>query len=42
VSLVIAEVTDLTLLGASLVLGVVLVAAAILRYLHDLLKEAQP
>jgi hypothetical protein len=41
-SLVIAEVTNLTLLGASLVLGVVLVAAAILRYLHDLLKEPRP
>jgi hypothetical protein len=41
-SLVITDVTHLTLLGASLVLGVVLVAAAILRYLHDLLKEPRP
>jgi hypothetical protein len=41
-SLVIAQITDLTLLGATLVLGLVLTAAAVLRHLHDLLKEARP
>lgn len=41
-SLVIAQLTDLTLLGATLVLGIVLTAAAALRYLHDVLKDARP
>jgi hypothetical protein len=40
-SLVIAQVTDLTLLGAALVLAIVLTSAAVLRHLHDLLKEAR-
>jgi hypothetical protein len=39
-SLVVAQLTDLRLLGATLVLGIVLVAAAVLRRLHDLLKNA--
>lgn len=38
-SLVVAQVTDLTLFGATLVLAIVLIAAAILRRLHDELKE---
>ena len=41
-SLVIAQTTNLTLLGATLVLGIVLTAAAALRRLHDLLKDARP
>lgn len=41
-SLVAAEVTEFTLLGATLVLGIVLAAAALLRNLHDRLKSAQP
>jgi hypothetical protein len=39
ISLVIAGITYLSLLGAVLVLGIVLTAAAILRRLPDLLKE---
>jgi hypothetical protein len=38
-SLVVAQVTDLTLFGATLVLVIVLTAAAALRRLHDVLKE---
>lgn len=38
-SLVVAQVTDLTVLGATLVLVVVLTAAAVLRRLHDVLKS---
>jgi len=41
-SLVIAQITGLTLVGATLVLGIVLTAAAALRHLHDLLKDARP
>src|SRR5262249_34913584 len=41
ISLVIAEVTDLSVLGALLILAIALAAAAILRRLHDLLKEGQ-
>jgi hypothetical protein len=41
-SLVTVQVTGLTLLGATLVLGIVLTAAAILRRLHDLLKDERP
>jgi len=40
-SLVVAQVTDLTLFGATLVLVVVLTAAAVLRRLHDVLKESR-
>jgi Predicted membrane protein (DUF2157) len=40
-SLVVAQVTDLTLLGATLVLVIVLTAAAVLRRLHDVLKESR-
>jgi hypothetical protein len=40
-SLMIAQVTDLTLLGATLVLAIVLIAAAVLRRLHDVLKESR-
>jgi hypothetical protein len=40
-SLVVAQVTDLTLFGATSVLAIVLVAAAILRRLHDVLKESR-
>jgi hypothetical protein len=40
-SLVVAQVTDLTLVGAALVLAIVLTAAATLRRLHDVLKEAR-
>jgi uncharacterized membrane protein YhaH (DUF805 family) len=32
---------DLTLLGATLVLVIVLTAAAVLRRLHDVLKESR-
>ena len=39
-SLVVARLTDLSLLGATLVLVIVLVAAVVLRRLHDLLKNA--
>jgi uncharacterized membrane protein YhaH (DUF805 family) len=35
----VAQVTDLTLFGATLVLVIVLTAAAALRRLHDVLKE---
>jgi hypothetical protein len=41
-SLVVADVTHLRLLGATLVLGIVLAAAAVLRHLHDRLKETRP
>jgi len=41
-SLVVVQVTHLTLPGAALVLGVVLTAATILRRLHDLLKDTRP
>jgi hypothetical protein len=41
ISLVIAEITDLSVLGAVLVLAIALTAAAILRRLHDLLKEGR-
>jgi hypothetical protein len=41
-SLVVVQITHLTLLGATLVLGIVLTAAAGLRRLHDLLKDAPP
>ena len=40
-SLVVAQVTDLTLFGATLVLVIVLTAAAVLRRLHDVLKESR-
>lgn len=40
-SLVVAQVTDLTLFGAALVLVIVLTAAAVLRRLHDVLKESR-
>jgi hypothetical protein len=40
-SLVVAQVMDLTLLGATLVLVIVLTAAAVLRRLHDVLKESR-
>lgn len=40
-SLVAAQVTDLSLLGATLVLVIVLTAAALLRRLHDVLKESR-
>ncbi|MBV9175325.1 MAG: DUF2157 domain-containing protein [Chloroflexi bacterium] len=39
--LVIGQMTDLTSFGAALVLAIVLVAAAVLRRLHDVLKEAR-
>jgi hypothetical protein len=38
VSLVIGQLTELSLLGAALILAIVLTAAALLRYLHELLK----
>jgi hypothetical protein len=38
-SIVVAEVTDSKLGGATVVLGIVVAAAVALRYLHDLLKE---
>ena len=41
ISLVIAEITDLSMLGAVLILAIALTAAAILRHLHDLLKEGR-
>lgn len=41
ISLVIAAITELSVLGAALVLAIVLSAAAILRHLHDLLKAAR-
>ena len=41
ISLVIAEITDLSVLGAVLILAIALTAAAILRHLHDLLKEGR-
>lgn len=41
-SLVVADVTHLRLLGATLVLGIVLAAAAALRHLHDRLKDTRP
>lgn len=40
-SLVVAQITDLHVIGATLVLAIVLGAAAVLRRLHDLLKETQ-
>ena len=40
-SVVVAQVTDLTLFGATLVLVIVLTAAAALRRLHDVLKESR-
>ena len=40
-SLLVAQVTDLSLLGATLVLVIVLTAAAVLRRLHDVLKESR-
>ena len=40
-SLVVAQVMDLTLLGATLVLVIVLTAAVVLRRLHDVLKESR-
>jgi hypothetical protein len=40
-SLVVAQVTDLTVLGATLVLVIVLTAAAVLRGLHDVLKSSR-
>ena len=40
-SLVIAQVTDLSLFGATVVLAIVLFAAAVLRRLHDVLKESR-
>jgi hypothetical protein len=40
-SLVVAQVTDLTLFGATLVLVIVFTASAALRRLHDVLKEAR-
>ncbi len=40
-SLVVAQVTDLRLAGATLVLVIVLAAAAVLRRLHDVLKESR-
>lgn len=40
-SLVVAQVTDLTVLGATLVLVIVLTAAAFLRRLHDVLKSSR-
>jgi hypothetical protein len=40
-SLVVAQVTDLTLFGATLVLVIVFTAAAALRRLHDVLKESR-
>ncbi len=40
-SLVVAQVTDLTLFGAALVLAIVLTAAAVLRRLHDLLSDSR-
>lgn len=39
-SLMVAQITDLGLSGATLVLVIVLIAAAALRRLHDLLKES--
>jgi hypothetical protein len=40
-SIVVAQVTDLTLFGATLVLVIVLAAAAVLRRLHDVLNESR-
>jgi Predicted membrane protein (DUF2157) len=40
-SLVVADVTNLNLFGATLVLVIVLIAAAVLRRLHDVLKESR-
>jgi hypothetical protein len=40
-SLVIAQVTDLSLFGATVVLAIVLFAAAVLRRVHDVLKESR-
>jgi uncharacterized membrane protein YhaH (DUF805 family) len=40
-SLVVAQVTHLMLFGATLVLVIVLTAAAVLRRLHDVLKESR-
>jgi len=40
-SLVVAQVTNLSLWGATLVLVIVLAAAAVLRRLHDLLRESR-
>jgi hypothetical protein len=41
ISLVVAEITDLSVLGAVLVLAIALTAAAVLRHLHDRLKEGR-
>lgn len=41
ISLVVAEITDLSVLGAVLVLALALTAAAVLRHLHDRLKEGR-
>ena len=41
-SLVVGRITELSLTGAVLVLVIVLSAAAALRYIHDLLKDARP
>jgi hypothetical protein len=40
-SLVVAQVTDMGMFGATVVLALVLIAAAILRRLHDVLKESR-
>jgi hypothetical protein len=40
-SLVVAQITDLHVVGATLVLAIVLGAAALLRHLHDLMKETR-
>lgn len=40
-SVVVVQVTDLRLFGATLVLGIVFIAAAALRHLHDVLKESR-
>jgi len=41
ISFVVAEITDLSVLGAVLVLAIALTAAAVLRHLHDRLKEGR-
>ena len=40
-SLLVAKLTDLSSFGAALVLVIVLTAAAVLRHVHDVLKESR-
>jgi hypothetical protein len=40
--LVVGQITNLSVLGAALVLAIVVTTAAVLRYFHDLLKDVSP